>query len=173
MSSTMMMERTGVGYATTGMPSYMSPTQPAPTGVPAAAGYLMVPRCTLKFEKCTGGMKVTCSTDDKTSCSMMQNLCSMLAGGMCSCYATWNGVAVHYCNFTMGQCKYEMTDKGVCITCTSGDSKCCEMIQACCDCLCSMYDCGCACCWLVSNTPVCCGYCESGKGSEKHAKSSR
>jgi hypothetical protein len=166
----MMLERTGTGYSTTGMPSYMTPTPTTPTGVPATAGYLMVPRCTLKFEKCTGGMKVTCSTDDKTSCSMMQNLCSMLAGGMCSCYATWNGVTVYCCNFTMGQCKYEMTEKGVCLMCTSGDTKCCEMIQACCDCLTCLYECGCACCWLVGNTPVCCGYCDSGKVSEKHAK---
>jgi len=173
MSSTMMLERTGVGYTTTGMPGYATPTPTTPTGVPAAASYLMVPRCTLKFEKCTGGMKVTCSTDDKTSCSMMQNLCSMLAGGMCSCYATWNGVTVYCCNFTMGQCKYETTEKGVCLTCTSGDTKCCEMIQACCDCLSTLYDCGCACCWLVSNTPMCCGYCDSSKMSEKHAKSAR
>ena len=135
--------------------------------------WMMVPRCTMKFEKCTGGMKITCSCDDKTACSMMQNLCTMLAGGMCSCYATWNGVTVYCCNFTMGQCKYEATDKGICITCTSGDSKCCEMMQACCDCLGCMYESGCSCCWLINNTPVCCGYCESGKASEKHAKSGR
>src|SRR5438445_9861738 len=110
MSSTVMVERMGAGYPGAGMPSYTTPMPSAPTGLPAAASYLMVPRCTLKFEKCSGGMKVTCSTDDKTSCSMMQNLCTMLAGGMCSCYATWNGVTVYCCNFTMGQCKYEMTD---------------------------------------------------------------
>ena len=39
----------------------------------------------------------------------------------------------------MGMCKCEMTENGVCVTCTSGDSKCCEMIQACCDCL-SLHD---------------------------------
>ena len=173
MSSTMMVERMGVGYPGMGMPGYTTPTPSAPTGVPATPSYLMVPRCTLKFEKCSGGMKVHCSTDDKTACSMMQNLCSMLAGGMCCCCCTWNGVTVHCCYLTMGQCKYEMTDKGVCITCTSGDSKCCEMIQACCDCLSSLYESGCTCCWMVNNTPVCCGYCESSKTSEKPSKSGR
>ena len=168
MMTTIMMERTGMGMPGTGQG--MMPTSGT---APMMPNMMMVPRCKMKFEKCTGGMKVTCSTDDKTSCSMMQNLCSMLAGGMCSCYATWNGVAVHYCNFTMGQCKYEMTDKGVCITCTSGDSKCCEMIQACCDCLSSLYESGCTCCWMVNNTPVCCGYCESSKTSEKPSKSGR
>src|SRR5262249_28594358 len=110
MSSTMMVERTGVSYPGTAMPGYGTPTPSMPMGVPAAPSYLMVPRCTLKFEKCSGGMKVMCSTDDKTACSMMQNLCSMLAGGMCSCYATWNGVSVCCCYLTMGQCKCEATD---------------------------------------------------------------
>ncbi|HMF11172.1 MAG TPA: hypothetical protein VKE94_02670, partial [Gemmataceae bacterium] len=108
MTSTMMVERTGMGYPGTGMPGYVAPTPTVPTGMPATAGYLMVPRCTLKFEKCSGGMKVTCSTDDKTACSMMQNLCTMLAGGACSCCCTWNGMTVYCCYFTMGQCKYEM-----------------------------------------------------------------
>ena len=54
---------------------------------------------------------------------MVQNLCSMLAGGMCSCYAMMNGLTVCSCNFTMGMCKCEMTDKGICVTCTSGDQK--------------------------------------------------
>ena len=95
----------------------------------------MVPRCTIKIEKCTGGMKITCTCDDKMACSMMQNLCTMLAGGMCTCCMMMNGMMVCCCNLTMGMCKCEMTDKGCCITCTSGDEKCCEMIQACCDCM--------------------------------------
>ena len=28
---------------------------------------MMVPRCTMKIEKCTGGMKITCTCDDATS----------------------------------------------------------------------------------------------------------
>jgi hypothetical protein len=169
MSSTMMMERTGTAFPGMGVPGYGTPTVGTPTGMPAAVNYLMVPRCTLKFEKCTGGMKITCSTDDKMACSFVQNLCTMLAGGMCSCYCTWNGVTVYCCNLTMGLCKCETTDKGVCVTCTSGDSKCCEMIQACCECLCCMMEAGCTCCFLFNNTPVCCAYSESGK-LEKSAK---
>ena len=97
--------------------------------------FVMVPRCTIKMEKCTGGMKITCVCDDKMACSMMQNLCTMLAGGMCSCCCMMNGMMVCCCNLTMGMCKCEMTKDGCCITCTSGDTKCCEMIQACCDCM--------------------------------------
>ncbi len=135
MSSTMMMERTGMGMPGMGMPGMGTPTMGTPTGVSPSSGYLMVPRCTLKFEKCQGGMKITCTCDDQMACSMMQNLCTMLQGGMCSCCMIMNGMMVCCCNLTMGMCKCEMTDKGVCVTCTSGDSKCCEMIQSCCDCM--------------------------------------
>ena len=173
MSSTMMVERTGVGYPGTAMPGYATPTPGAPTGMPAAASYLMVPRCTFKVEKCQGGFKIHCDCEDPHACATVQNLCAMLVGGMCSYCVMLNGMTVCYCNLTMGMCKYEMTDKGVCITCTSGDSKCCEMIQACCDCLSSLYESGCTCCWMVNNTPVCCGYCESSKTSEKPSKSGR
>jgi hypothetical protein len=167
MSSAMMMERTGMGMPGMGVPTLGTPTVGTPTGVPVGANWMMVPRCTFKMEKCSGGMKVTCSCDDKLACSMVQNLCTMLAGGMCSCCVMMNGMTVCYCNFTMGICKYEMTDSGVCVTCTSGDQKCCEMIQACCDCLCCLMDQGCTCCFLVNNTPVCCGGCEPSKSSAK------
>src|SRR5690348_3422966 len=131
-SSTMMMERTGMGMPGMGMPGMGTQPVGAPTGMPSA---MMVPRCTYKFEKCTGGMKIVCSCEDKMACSMVQNLCTMLVGGMCSCCVMLNGMTVCCYNMTMGMCKYEMTEDGVCVTCTSGDSKCCEMIQACCDCL--------------------------------------
>ena len=66
---------------------------------------------------------------------MLQNLCTMMAGGMCSCCMMMNGMMVCCCNMMMGMCKCEMTDgMGVCVTCTSGDKDCCAMIQACCDC---------------------------------------
>jgi hypothetical protein len=172
MSSTLMMERTGVGYPGVGVPGYGQPTVGTPTGAPTAASYLMVPRCTLKFEKFTGGMKIHCSCDDKMATSMVQNLCTMLAGGMCSCCVSYNGITVCTCNMTMGLCKYEMTDDGCCITCTSGDAKCCEMIQACCDCLCCMTEAGCTCCVYLNNTPLCCGCCEHTK-SGKPAKAGR
>lgn len=161
MNSTMMMERSGMGMPGMGVPGMGAPGMGTVTGAPTSPNYVMVPRCTMKFEKCTGGMKLTCACDDTMACSMMQNLCTMLAGGLCSCCVMHNGMIVCTCNFTMGHCKCEMTDKGVSFTCTSGDAKCCEMIQAYCDCLGTMVNAGCTCCVLMNNTPVACGCCES------------
>jgi hypothetical protein len=158
MSSAMMMERTGMGMAGVGVPGLGTPGLGAPATMPAS--WMMVPRCTLKFEKCQGGMKLTCACDDQAACGMVQNLCAMLQGGMCSCHVMLNGMTVCCCNLTMGLCRCETTETGVCLTCTSGDSKCCEMIQACCDCLHCMLNAGCTCCVLMNNTPVCCGCCE-------------
>jgi hypothetical protein len=153
--STMMMERTGMGLPGMTVPGMGTPAMGSPTGV-TPSSYLMVPRCTMKFEKCPGGMKVTCVCDDQTGCAMMQNLCSMLAGGMCSCCCLMNGMVVCCCNLVMGLCKCDMTDKGCTLTCTSGDPKCCEMIQACCDGLSTMLSAGCTCCLMMNNTPVAC-----------------
>ena len=159
--TTTTMERTGM-HGMTGMTSPVGvPGMGMPGVTPASSSYLMVPRCTIKYEKCQGGMKVTCVCDDPMSRSMMQNLCSVLAGGMCSCYCTLNGMTVCSYNFTMGMCRCEMTDTGVCFTCTTGDQKCCEMLQACCDCLSSCCNAGCTCCFCINNTPVCCGYSEA------------
>ena len=146
----MMMERTSVN-----MPGMTSPGMTTPTG----AQWLMIPRCTMKMEKCSGGMKMTCTCDDKAACTMMQNLCSMMAGGMVSCSMMMNGLSVCTCNLTMGICKCEMTPTGVCVTCTSGDKSCEAMIQACCDCMTCMLKAGCCCCVCVNNNPVCCGVC--------------
>jgi len=159
MSSTVMMERTGMGMPGLGVPGMGTPTIGTPGTVPTGTNFMMVPRCTFKVEKCTGGMKITCSCSDATACSMVQNLCTMLAGGMCSCCCTLNGMLVYCCNMTMCMCKCEMTKDGCCVTCTSGDPKCCEMVQACCDCLNAMLKAGCTCCLLMNNTPVCCGCC--------------
>src|SRR5579884_1352509 len=137
------------------MPGTTAPMMSGSSTMPA--NMMMVPRCTMKFEKCQGGMKMMCSCDDKMACSMMQNLCTMMQGGMVCCCMMMNGMMVCCCNMTMGMCRCEMTDKGVCITCTSGDAKCCEMIQACCDCLSCMMKDGCTCCIMMNNTPVCCG----------------
>lgn len=157
MSSTMMMERTGVGMPGMAMPGMGAATMGTPTGAAPTSGYVMVPRGTIKFEKCSGGMKIICSCDDQMACSMMQNLAAMLQGGMCSCCTTLNGMMVCSCNLTLGMCKIDMTDKGICITYTSGDSKCSEMIQACCDCLSCMVQDGCACCVMMNHTPIACG----------------
>jgi hypothetical protein len=157
MTSTMMMDRTGMSVQ--GVPT-MTPTG-VPTMTPATANWLMVPRCTFKFEKGQGGMKVVCTCDDPMARSMMQNLCTALMGGMCSCLCTLNGMTVCCVNLTMGLCKCEMTDAGFTVTCTSGDAKCCEMIQSCCDCVSVMCSAGCTCCLMLNNTPVCCGITES------------
>src|SRR5262245_28690779 len=173
MSSTMMMERTGMGIPGMGLPGVGTPTLGAPTAFPSATNWMMVPRCTYKFEKCQGGFKIHCICEDKLACSMIQNLCSALAGGMCSCCCMLNGLQVYYCNLTMGMCKYETTDKGCTITCTSGDQKCCEMIQACCDCLHCLFESGCTCCVLINSTPVCCGTTEMSSSGAKPAKATR
>ena len=161
MSSTMMLERTTAGLPGMGMP--VGSPMTTPTGMATPANYMMVPRCSIKIEKCTGGCKIMCVCDDKLATSMLQNLCTMLAGGLCSCCTMINGMVTCTCNLTMGMCKCEMTDSGICLTCTSGDSQCCEMIQGCCDCLCCMMEAGCTCCVMLNNTPICCGTCETGK----------
>src|ERR1700753_3554776 len=79
---------------------------------PMTPNMVMVPRCAMKIEKCAGGMKITCVCDDPMACAMMQNLCTMMAGGMCSFYCTMNGMMVCCCNMTMGMCKCEMTKDG-------------------------------------------------------------
>jgi hypothetical protein len=154
--TSVLMERTG-----TGMPGMGAMGAPglSGAGMDVRPNWMMVPRCTFKFEKAQGGMKLTCTCEDQTAAGMVQNLCTMLAGGMCSCCMTMNGMTCCCCNLTMGICKCEMTPKGCTVTCTSGDSKCAEMIQACCDCLSTMLKDGCTCCMMMNNTPVCCGCC--------------
>ncbi len=166
MSSATTTERT-TGYPGMGVSGFATPTVGTPTGVSGTTNWMMVPRCTFKVEKCTGGFKLTCSCEDKMACSMVQNLCTMLAGGLCSCCVMMNGMLVCCCNLTMGVCKFESTSDGVCLTCTSGDASCCSMIQACCDCLSCMMEAGCTCCFLVNNTPVCCGTTDSSKSGTK------
>lgn len=162
-SNTMVMERTGMGVA--GMPGMVpgmtTPAVSGTTGVAVGPNFVMVPRCTFKFEKCAGGVKIYCVCDDKVAAGMVQNLCTMLAGGMVGCCVTMNGMTVCTCNFAMAMCKCEMTESGVCFTCTSGDAACCQMIQACCDCVCCTVTAGCTCCVTMNGTPVCCGTCET------------
>jgi len=117
---------------------------------------MMVPRCTMKMEKCEGGMTVMCTSMDPMSVSMMQNLCSMMAGGMTSMCMMMNGMMVMNCCMTMGTCRYEMMTDGMMMTCTSGDTMACKMIQACCDCMMTMMECGCACYMCMNNMPICC-----------------
>jgi hypothetical protein len=167
MSNTMMMERTGTGVPGVGYPGYGTPTVGTPTVTPTGTNWMMVPRCTFKVEKCTGGFKMTCICDDKMASSMVQNLCTMLAGGMCSCCCMLNGMTCCYYNFTVGMCRFEMTDSGFCMTCTTGDTSCCQMIQSYCDCLTCCMDCGCTCCFMINSTPVCCGSTETSRTTGK------
>src|SRR5580692_3077927 len=74
--TTATMKPMSAGMMMPGMGSAMPSTAPAMTGI-------MIPRCTIKMEKCTGGMKITCVCEDKMACSMLQNLCSMMAGSRC------------------------------------------------------------------------------------------
>ena len=108
-SSVQMMERMGMPLP--GMTSQGMPTPTMPGSMPST-NWMMVPRCTFKMEKCTGGMKITCTCDDPMAASMMQQLCSAMAGGMWSCCMVMNGTVVCCCNLTMGMCKCEMSDKG-------------------------------------------------------------
>jgi hypothetical protein len=165
MTSTMMVERTGQVFPGFGPPATGTPPLTTPTGT--TASWLMVPRCSFRFEKFQGGVKLYCICEDRTACGVVQNLCAALAGGLVSCCCQFNGVTVYSCNFLMGMCRCETTEDGVCITCTSGDAKCCEMIQACCDCLSCMVERGCTCCVFMNNTPVCCGCYEPSKTGAK------
>ena len=130
----------------------------APSFAPGAmAGMCVVPRATMKFEKCANGFKLHCHCDDETACGALQNLCRMVAGGMWSCACTMNGVCLCQCNLACGMCSYECTKDGVCLTCVSGDKACCQMIQACCDCMEKCMQAGCQCTLSCGSTPVCCG----------------
>ena len=130
-----------------------------PTGAPAGTNWSILPRCELKFEKCAGGFKINCCCPDDVSCATLQNLCKMLCEGTCSCCCTCNGIQVCQCSLTCGICKCDFTADGCCITCTSGDKACCDMLQACCDCLSCCCENGCCCYVCFGNTPVCCGKC--------------
>lgn len=151
--NTMMMDRS----MTMGMTPMTTPAMTMPTT--AGMNMMMIPRCTMKMEKCKDGMKIMCSCTDETAAAMMQNMCTMMGSGMMSCHMMMNGMMMMSCNMMMGLCKCEMTKDGMCFTCTSGDTKCCQMIQACCDGMMTMMNCGCSCCLCMNNTPVCCGCC--------------
>lgn len=159
MTGTMMMDRTMNGMGGMAMPGMGTGMPMAGPAAPMAPSMVMVPRCTFKVEKVSGGMKMTCVCTDPTACAMMQNLCSMLAGGMCSVCCMMNGMVVCACNLTMGMCKCEPTKDGCVLTCTSGDKACCDMIQGCCECVSACLKAGCTCCLMMGGTPVCCGTC--------------
>ena len=74
--------------ATAGATNFGFQAGPAPAGAPPAANWAVLPRCELKFEKCTGGFRIRCKCDDEVACATLQNLCRMVCDGLCSCCCT-------------------------------------------------------------------------------------
>jgi len=149
----MMFERAATSPA--GFPSAPAAGQATSTG----ANCILLPRCKLKVEKCKDGLKLHCECEDEVACGALQNLCNMLAGGLCSVCCTWNGMTMCQCNLCCGNCKCEPTKNGCTISCSSGDKKCCDMLQAYCDCLNTCLASGCCAYVCFGNTPVCCCTC--------------
>ena len=81
MASMMMMDKGMVSP----MGSMGMPMQGAamPGAAPGAMQMCMVPRCTMKMEKCKDGFKMTCTCEDEVAAATLQNMCKMLAGSMC------------------------------------------------------------------------------------------
>jgi len=150
------------GMMSTMMPNMMSglnmqmPVPGMMPGMGMMSPGMMIPRCTMKMEKISGGMKMTCTSDDTMAVSMMQNLCAMMPGAMCTCCCLMNGMPCCTCAMMMATCTCENMANGVTITCTSGDAKAEKMIQCCCDCCNGIMDAGCMCCVMMGNLPVCC-----------------
>jgi hypothetical protein len=151
MSSAILVERTAFGSAIAG------PVPSAQPGTTPGTSWCVVPRCQIEAEKCKGGLKLHCRCEDDIACGTLQNLCKSLAGGLCSCVCTLNGITICQCNFACGNCKCEYTEDGCTITCLSGDTACGQILQACCETLSTCLKNGCCCYVCFNNTPVCCG----------------
>ena len=173
MTSMATMERTGMagvtfpGYGQQGFGTQGYGTTPF---VQPGVSVFSVPRCTFKSERTTDGWKANCICEDQAACSVLQSLCSAMQGGACCCTISCNGVPVCNYNFTLGLCRWENTDKGVCFHCTSGDPKCCTALQTWCDCFSAMISAGCYCTFYINGTPICCGCCDSTSGKTTATK---
>jgi len=154
MASMMMMDKSMMGpMGAMGSPMAAGPMT---AGMPGAMQMCMVPRCTMKMEKCKGGMKMTCTCEDQVAAATLQNMCKMMAGSMCSCMCMMNGMMMCQCNMCMCKCECADVKMGVSFTCTSGDEDCAAMCQACCECMMACMKAGCMCCVCLGGTPVCC-----------------
>lgn len=153
MDRTSMMGVSGVPTMT-GMPSTY-PTMPGM--MPGVPNMMMVPRCTVRMEKCTTGVKIYCVCTESVAVAMVQNLCMMQAGQIVGCYVTMNGQTVCSVNFCCCVCTVEKTADGVCISCTTGDATCCQVVQCCADCCCNCCVTGCISCVTMGGMPICCG----------------
>jgi len=148
MSTSMLLDRTqfaGLKFGTVASPS----VSPAPS-----SNWCVLPRCEIRFEKCSGGIKIHCDCEDEVACGALQNLCRMMCDGLCTCTCTCNGMPICQVNLTMGICSCEYTTQGVCIRCLSGDERCCAMLQACCDALQNCCQAGCYCFVSFNNTQI-------------------
>jgi len=157
MASSVLLERgaSAVAPFSGGSPGWQAGT--IPVGSPAGANWCVLPRCTVEYEKTSGGFKIDCRCEDDVACGTLQNLCRMLSDGLCSCYSCLNGITIFQCNLTCGICKCEYTKDGCSISCTSGDKKFAAILQACCDALSCGNESGCYSYICYNNTPVCCG----------------
>ena len=70
--SSVMMERRH--EAACGMPGAMPMMGQMPGMAAMMPGMMMVPRCTMKMEKCAGGMKVTCICEDEVAAATLAEL---------------------------------------------------------------------------------------------------
>src|SRR5437868_5305748 len=66
-----LMERAGMIMPGMGTPAMGTGMMGSTGPMPAGMNMMMVPRCTMKMEKCSGGMKITCTSDDATSAGML------------------------------------------------------------------------------------------------------
>ena len=152
----------GTGNPGMSMPANMGTMgMSMPMGMNMGTGMnpMMMPRCTMTFEKLPNGMKVTCMCDDKMSAAMMQNLCMMMPNGMMSCCCMMNGMMCCCCNMTMGTTTIQMMEMGCTMMCISGDSMAQKMMHACCDCMTAMMMPGCTMVICMNNMPVGCCIC--------------
>ncbi len=112
-------------------------------------------RCEITFERCAGGCRILCCCD-AADCKTLQDLCGQLANRPCSIRCERGECAVCECNFDFCNCTCTAMADGICITCTSSDKACCEMIEAICDCLSCCLACGCCCTVCLDGQAVCC-----------------
>src|SRR5437868_10893040 len=87
-----------------------------------------VPCCTMKVEKCNGGVKFICTCSNEQHAATLQESCKVLSGGKISFCCTSNGKVVCQCDLCMCECECTAVKNGVCFTCCSSDKNCCNLI---------------------------------------------
>ena len=116
--------------------------------------------CELAFEKFVGGFRIRCACDDSLACEDFQMLCDSICDRDCSCCCVRDGMQMCCFNLACCKCKYEQTEGGCTLTCTSRDTKCCDMLKSMCECLETCCQNGC-CCYICFGDKCCCfGSCD-------------